>query len=161
MGKWYLNPIYKSGVRSDPSNYRSISIMSCHGKLFNSILNTRLNEYLTENNIIDKTQIGFQKKARTSYHMFVLHTLMEKYTKQNTLKLYTCAIDFRKAFDSILHQVLFLNLQRIGINSPFYNIVKNMYADNILRMIKIGQGLTDEFLSELGVRQGDTHYMTV
>ena len=93
--------------------------------------------------------------------MFVLHTLIEKYTKQNTLKLFTCAIDFRKAFDSILHQVVFLNLQRIGINSPFNNIVKNMYADNILRMIKIGQGLTDEFLSELGVRQGDTHCMTV
>ena len=65
------------------------------------------------------------------------------------------ANDFRKAFGSVLHQAIFLNLQRIGINGPFYNIVKNMYADNILR-IKIGQGLTDEFLSELGVRQGDT-----
>ena len=61
----YLNPIYKSGVRSDPSNYRGITVMSCLGKLFNSVLNTRLNEYLTENNVISKTQIGFQKKART------------------------------------------------------------------------------------------------
>ena len=51
----------------------------------------------------------------------------------------------------MLHQALFLKLQRIGISGPFYNIVKNMYADNILR-IKIGQGLTDEF----GVRQFDT-----
>ena len=42
----YLNPIYKSGVRSDPSNYRGITIMSCLGKLFNSVLNTRLNEYM-------------------------------------------------------------------------------------------------------------------
>lgn len=41
--KGYLNPIYKkSGTSSDPSNYRGISIMSCLGKLFNSILNTRL-----------------------------------------------------------------------------------------------------------------------
>lgn len=26
----YINPIYKSGTRSDPSNYRGITIMSCH-----------------------------------------------------------------------------------------------------------------------------------
>ena len=31
-----------------------------------------------------------------------------------------------------------------------------MYADNILRIKKIRQGLTDKFLSKLGVRQGDT-----
>ena len=87
--------------------------------------------------------------------MFALRTLIEKYTKQNKSKLFTCFIDFRKAFDSVLHQALFLKLQIIGINGPFYNIVKNMYVDNILR-IKIDQGLTDEFLSELGVRQDDT-----
>ena len=47
----------------------------------------------------------------------------------------------------MLHQALFLKLQRIGINGPFKNIVKNMYVDNTLR-IKIGQGLTEDFLSE-------------
>ena len=115
-----------------PSNYRGITIMSCLGKLFNSVLNTRLNEYLTENNVISKTQIGFQKKARTTDHMFVLCTLIEKYTKQNKAKLFTCFIDFKKAFDSVLHQALFLKLQNLGITGLFYNIVKNMYMDNIL-----------------------------
>ena len=99
----YLNPIHKSGVRTDPSSYRRITIMSCLGKLFNSVLNTKLNEYLTENNVISKMQVGFQKKARTTDHMFVLRTLIEKYTKQNKAKLFTCFIDFKKAFDSVLH----------------------------------------------------------
>ena len=40
-------PIYKSGGRSDPSNYRGVS--SCLGKLFCSILNHRLLEYVTTN----------------------------------------------------------------------------------------------------------------
>ena len=74
--------------------------MGCLGKLFNSVLNNRLNEYLTENNVISKTQIGFQKKARTTDH-----TLS---TKQNKSKLFTCFIDFKEAFDSVLHQTLFL-----------------------------------------------------
>ena len=41
----YINPIYKSGLRSDPANYRGITIMSCVGKLFNSVLNARLDNF--------------------------------------------------------------------------------------------------------------------
>ena len=39
--KRYINPIFKTGERFDPSNYRGITIMSCLGKLFNSELNNR------------------------------------------------------------------------------------------------------------------------
>ena len=46
------------------------------------ILNTRLDTYLDENNIIDVSQIGFKKNARTSDHMFVLKTLIDKYINQ-------------------------------------------------------------------------------
>ena len=129
--------------------------MSCLGKLFNSVLNARLDEFLNNNNVISKTQIGFQKQARTTYHMFVLRTLIEKYTKQSKSRLFTCFIDFKKAFDSVIHQALFLKMQKIGISGLYYNIIENMYMDNILR-IKLGHKLTDEFHSELGVRQGDT-----
>ena len=70
--------------------------MSCLGKPFNSVLNNRLNEYLSENNIISETQIGFKKKARTSDRMFVLRTLIEKYTKQSNSRLVTCFIESKK-----------------------------------------------------------------
>ena len=129
--------------------------MSCLGKLFNSVLNARLDNFLAENKVISKTQIGFQKQARTSDHMFVLRTLIEKYTHQSKARLFTCFIDFKKAFDSVLHQALFLKLQNLGVSGLFYNIIKDMYIGNELRII-IGNNLTEEFDSELGVRQGDT-----
>ena len=109
-------------------------------------MNNRLNEYLSKNNGIDKSQIGFQKKARTSDPMLVLRTLTEKYTKQNNTKLFTCFIDFKKAFDSVLHRALFLKLQKLGISGLFYNVIKNMYAN--VFMVKIGHGLTDKFNHE-------------
>jgi hypothetical protein len=37
----FIVPIYKSGPKDDPTNYRGITIGSALGKLFAKILNTR------------------------------------------------------------------------------------------------------------------------
>ena len=40
-------PIYRNkGDPASPDNYRGITILSCFGKLFTTILNNRLNSYL-------------------------------------------------------------------------------------------------------------------
>jgi hypothetical protein len=38
-----------------------------------------------------------------SDHMFVLKTLIDKYTQQGSKHLYTCFVNFRKAFDTVWH----------------------------------------------------------
>ncbi|MEE6521355.1 hypothetical protein FKM82_019505 [Ascaphus truei] len=43
-----ITPIHKKGDRMDPSNYRGICVSSTLGKLFNSILNSRILTFLTE-----------------------------------------------------------------------------------------------------------------
>ena len=44
--------------------FRGITITSNVGKLFNLIVNSRLDNYLEENNLIDKSQIGFTKMQK-------------------------------------------------------------------------------------------------
>ena len=75
-----ITPIYKSGGRSDPANYRGICVSSCLGKLFCSILNQRLLEYIVSLNILHKSQIGFLPNNRTADHVFTLRTLIDKST---------------------------------------------------------------------------------
>lgn len=41
----YISPIFKSDDPTNPSNYRGITITSAIGKLFNNILNTRLEKF--------------------------------------------------------------------------------------------------------------------
>ena len=43
---------------------RGITIIICLGKRFNSMLNNRLDEYVSENDIISETQIGFKKQKQ-------------------------------------------------------------------------------------------------
>ena len=81
LSQSYICPIFKSEDQNKPENYRGIAINNSIGKLFNLILNHRLDNFLLENQIIHKTQIGFSKKARTSDHIFVLKCLINKYLK--------------------------------------------------------------------------------
>lgn len=98
-------------------------------------------------------KLGLQKKSRPSDHIFVLKTAIDKYTNKN-MKLYTCFIDFKKAFDSVLHEAIYIKLLQIGIGGSFYNILKDMYNKSKL-CVKVGNILTDVFTSKIGVRQGD------
>ena len=57
-GLTYYTPSYKAGGRSDPANYRGICVSSCLGKLFCSILNQRLLDYVASLNVFHKSQIA-------------------------------------------------------------------------------------------------------
>ena len=61
-----------------------VSRAGCGIRLYRSLIiafsfNNRLKKYFDYNKVINETQIGFQPKVRTSDHMFVLGTLIEKY----------------------------------------------------------------------------------
>ena len=148
-----ITPIYKSGGRSDPSNYRGICVSSCLGKLFCSILNQRLLEYVTTNHILHKSQIGFMPNNRTADHVFTLRTLINKYVHNHNGKIYACFVDFRKAFDSVWHNGLLNKLLQINLGGSFYNLIKSLYSKSSCS-IKIDQYQTRPFRYTRGVRQG-------
>jgi len=72
-----ITPIFKSGTKNDPSNYRGICISSCLGKLFCSILNRRLLEHVQSLDILHKSQTGFLANNRTADHVRTLRTLID------------------------------------------------------------------------------------
>ena len=145
--------IHKKGDKNDPSNYRGITISSSLGKIFNSILNSRLCSFLDSNSIIHPEQIGFRKKHRASDHMFILKNLIANY-KKNKKCLFITFIDFQKAFDTVWHTGLLYKLLRIGVSSSFFSIIESMYK-NISLSVQIGTKISPAFGSCIGVRQGD------
>ena len=120
----FIVPIHKSGSTMDPSNYRGISIGSCLGKFFTLIMNTRLNQCLEVNKIMNKCQICFRKNCRTTDHL-----LVDCY-KSKCKPIFTCFIDFKKAYDSVWREGLFFKLILYGCSKKFmrlYSIMLIMY----------------------------------
>lgn len=67
--------IYKGkGDGSHPENYRPVTLHSCLGKLFTSILHVcdRLNTFADEFEFISEAQMGFRKGYCTTYNIFVI-----------------------------------------------------------------------------------------
>lgn len=148
-------PLYKSGDPLDCNNYRGISITSCLGKLFNSILCQRVNSFLDENDKMSKLQAVFRKNHSTSDHIFVLRSLINKYVKQYKSQIFACFVDFRKAFDTVWRNGMFLKLKRLGVCGKFFDLVKNMYAQTS-SSIKLPNGITTNFKTDVGIKQGDS-----
>ena len=60
-----VQPIPKSGYRSNPSNYRPISITCTISKVFEIILNDHFLKHLENNSLLSDHQYGF-RRARSS-----------------------------------------------------------------------------------------------
>jgi hypothetical protein len=119
------------------------------------IMNKRLIAHCEKHSVIDERQSSHRKKSRTTDNVFIIRSLFEKYCQKQNQKLYACFIDFRKAFDSIWHDALFLKLQRLGIGGPFYNVITNMYK-KVTSVVKYSKTeLSNPFSISRGVKQGD------
>ena len=54
-----IKAIYKKGDIINPDNYRGITLLSCFGKLFTSILNDRLTTYINLNEMMSEAKASF------------------------------------------------------------------------------------------------------
>ena len=123
-----ISPIFKSDDKLNPDNYRGICVISCLSKLFLLILNDCLSYFLNTHDIINKSQIGFQKNNRSTDHIFTLKTIINKHVYHSPKgKIYACFVDLKKAYDSVWHDGLFAKLASINVSGSFLNILVNLY----------------------------------
>ena len=154
--KWsisMISPLHKSGSKTDPDNYRGISLLSCFSKFFTSILNQRLTKFAIDNKIFSNAQLGFLAGCKTSDGLLILHNIVDYYCKTKSQYVYGCFVDFKKAFDSIPRRILFQKLLDNNINGRFYDCLVNMYC-NDTACVKIDDSITSSFLTNQGVKQG-------
>jgi hypothetical protein len=139
------------GDANDPDNYRAITLISCSGKLFTSIINSRLTFLSNEFDIISRCQSGFRNGYPTTDNIFIMHALISLYFSFGK-KLYCTFIDFRKAFDTVWRIGLWKKLQNYGIEGKCFRIIYNMY-DNIKSCIMYNNEKSDFFACIQCVRQ--------
>ena len=119
-------PLHKKGNPNEAENYRGITLLSCVGKLFTSMLNIRLNAWAESMSKFDRDQYGFRDNKSTIDAMFILQNVVDVFLSKNDA-LFVSFIDLKKAFDCTNHKALFYKLEINNISSKVINVIRNMY----------------------------------
>ena len=138
--------LYKKGARYDPNNYRPISLLSIFDKIFENI------SFLERNKILYCHQYGFRKFYSTLLALIEVTDLIKRFLdeKQYVISIF---IDFRKAFDTVNHDILLDKLEYYGIrghaNKFFRSYLTNRRQYTLVNGIKSNCGYVN-----CGVPQG-------
>ena len=149
----HIVPIFKSGDTSDPGNYRGITLLSTLGKLFSRVLNNRLIAWAEQYEVYIEAQAGFRKGMSTTDNIFVLHGIISNTLNQGGT-LYCAFVDFKKAFDFVVRDILWYKLIKLGVRGKILEVIRSMYKC-IKSRVKYMNTLSSEFSCYLGVRQGE------
>ena len=123
-----LKPIYKKGKKTDPSNYRPISLLPIISKVIEWIVHDQTNTFLSENNIWYNFQSVFRPNHSTN---LCLAHLPDKILKGFDEGLLTgmVLVDLQKAFDTINHEVLLQKLKAIRFSESSIQWLRSYLCD--------------------------------
>ena len=147
-----ITPIHKKGDKSEPCNYRPISILPTLSKIFEKHMASQIKNYVSEFNLLQKEQSGFREH----------HSCMTALTKMTETWLSemdsgnltgTVLLDFSKAFDLVNHNILLHKLKVYKFSEQTLALLKS-YLLGRTQEVRIGKFDSEKRNILAGVPQG-------
>lgn len=147
--------LYKKGDVLDHLNYRGIALANTIAKIFTTIIASRLSDCCDISNILPEAQAGFRRNRSCEDNIFTLHTKITQMLCKPKGKMYAVFVDFRRAFDSVVHRVLWQKLYKAGVSSQLIRVLQDLYTKASMRVKLNNNSVTDYLDITEGVMQGD------
>jgi len=125
--------IFKKGIRSEPGNYRPISLTSIVCKLLEKLIRESILNHLTRHNLLSDNQYGFRGHRNT---ILQLLTVLEDWTSaiDSDGQVDTVYLDFAKAFDTVPHKRLLCKLKAYGISGQLLSWIEDFLSNRKQRV---------------------------
>ena len=130
--------------------HRTISLMSHVTKLVLRIVINRIRRRTLDE--IAPVQYGFMPDKGTGNAIFVLRRLVERSVEKQR-DVYTCFIDYSKAFDTVKHESLVELLQSLDVDKSETRLLTNLYWKQTAA-VRCGDDISEWLDIKQGVRQG-------
>ena len=147
-----VQPIPKSGDRSNPSNYRPISITCTISKVFEMILNKHFLKHLENNSLLSDHQYGF-RRARSTGDLLSYVTSIWSSALRDYGESFVVALDISKAFDRVWHKSLLSKLPSFGFPPSICALLLN-YLSNRSISVMVDGSVSPPHSINSGVPQG-------
>ncbi len=148
-----VSPIHKGDEKTDPSNYRPISILPIPMKIFEKIVHDQVSTFIKENSVIQDRQSGFRKLFSTNTAVVdVSETILEQLDQNKFVG--AVLIDLKKAFDTVDHKILLKKLWCHGLQDQSFEWFTSYLTDR--QQLTLLNNVESDLLHEdaYGVPQG-------
>ena len=147
-----VTPIYKKGSKSDPKNYRPVSLTSIVSKVLEKVVRSQLAAHLKEHSILTENQHGFRNNRSCETQLLQsTHSWAESLDKNIPVDI--IYLDLSRAFDVVSHDLLLVKLKKVGICGNILRWIKS-FLTNRKQRVKVGDVLSDWCAVTSGVPQG-------
>ena len=143
-------PLFKKGNRSDPGNYRPVSVLNVLSKVLERAVQNQLSEYLTKKNILSSHQSGFRSRYSTDTCLIHLSDYVKNEISNGNF-VGMVFLDLRKAFDTVNHVILLSKLSAIGVSSVSWF---QSYLGDREQCVEVSGRRSDFLNMSCGVPQG-------
>lgn len=134
------------------SSYRIISLLNVIYKVFNKYLKSKLNEIISNNNLLPENSFGFRFGRGTNEFTVSLVQTVEQ-NKKNQYITAIISIDLQKAFDTINLTVLVNSLMDMKIDKKYIFWITQMLSNRHLKLCH--NGFNSQICLNDGIPQGD------
>ena len=149
-----VNPIFKNGNPSDPSNFRPISVVPVIMKIVERLVQCQLYHYLSYNHLLSPSQHGFRPRHSTETALTTVTDRILTATDSGEITL-LCLIDLSKCFDVIDHSILLKKLQLYGVDTAWFcNYLRGHTQSVALRNRSNVNNISKALENSMGVLQG-------
>ena len=125
--------VFKKGKKSDPANYRPISLTCVASKILKHIVHSFIMKHLNDHNILTDCQHGF--RAKRSTEMQLILTLHDMAKAIQSSSIHKVVLDFAKAFDKIPHRRLLRKFQHYGIQGQLLNWLESFLTQRFQSVV--------------------------
>ena len=147
-----VTPLYESGPRNSPGNYRPISVLLIVSNIMERVMYDQLYNYLTKFELLSDCQFGIRKFHATS--IALLDCTNSWYMNMDRKKInLVVLVDLKKAFDTVDHEILLMKLEIYGIKGPALSLLRS-YVANRTQKCQINRSTSSERIIKCGVPQG-------
>jgi hypothetical protein len=147
-----LVALFKKGCKTDPKNYRPVSLLPLLSKIFERVVHIQTEKFLSDNNILYKHQSGFRPLHSTES---CLTHLSDQILSASDKGCYTgmILIDLQKAFDTLDHSLL---LEKLGLLNFSDNTILwfKSYLSNRTFLVNVESAFSEPADLRCGVPQG-------
>ena len=145
-------PIFKSGSRYKPENYRPVSMTSIPCKTMERLLVEHISRYLELNGILVANQFGFRRGRSTEDQLLIMYDQVIKETvRGNSVEV--VYLDFSKAFDLVSHEILVEKIRLLGFDPQIIEWIRSFLANRTM-VVRVNGVLSEAVGVGSGVPQG-------